>query len=400
VRLRRAVVGSLVAALGALGAPTLAGANARPQGATGTPVRVMTMGDFGQNPEWPAAVRARFRAIDKKGGIRDAAGTRHEVQVLECNTKFDADATSACAARAVSQRVAAVVGMSVANGRLAWPALEAAGIPVVGARINTESDVTSPVSFPIGSGVVGVFTAMPQLLAQQGSHEIALVVSDFGDATASAISLVGAGLARAGVAAGPTVRIPLGVRNLDPYVRPLIDGNVDGVVAIVAGPLQAPLLQKLRDTKLRGHVVVPVSSADQLTVAMGDDADGTFAVGEFFTPWKAHGVRGLDRFRADVLADNANLTFDEGSIAYWLSAWVFEHVATGLPQIDAPAVLAALQTTKDLDTGELTPPFSGSGGTAAFPRLLNPTVRFDRIEDGIVTPLSKQFFDPLSAPGR
>ena len=85
---------------------------------------------------------------------------------------------------------------------------------------------------------------------------------------------------------------------------------------------------------------------------------------------------------------------------FWLAAWVFEHVATGLAHIDATSVHDALSTTTDLDTGGLTPPFSGSGGSAEFPRLLNPTVSFSRIEGGVVTPLSKHLFDPLTGSKR
>ena len=122
-----------------------------------TPVTVMTMGDLAGSTEWPDAVKSRFDTINERGGIRDTSGARHEVEVVVCDTQFDVTATDACAARAVDEQVAAVVGMSVANGQAAWPRLEAAGIPVIGTRINTQSDVTSPVSYPVGSGVVGVF---------------------------------------------------------------------------------------------------------------------------------------------------------------------------------------------------------------------------------------------------
>jgi ABC-type branched-subunit amino acid transport system substrate-binding protein len=399
VHLRRAVVASVALAVSVSGL-WITAAGAQSARSVGAPITVMTIGDFAQNPEWPGAVKARFRVVNARGGIRDASGARHDVDLLVCNTKFDPAATEACATQAVNRRVAAVVGMSVTNGQSAWPRLQAAGIPVIGARINTQSDVTNPVSYPIGSGVVGVFTGMPLLLARQGARNIAVVVSDFGDATASALALIGSGVAHSAVTAGPTVRIPLGVRDLDPYVSELTAGNVDGVVAVVAGPLQAPLVQKLRDAKFRGRVVVPASSADRLAVRMGNEADGTLAVGEFFAPWKTHAARGLDRFRDDMLSNDTILALNEGAISFWLAAWVFQHVATGLPQIDSAAVLAALNTTTGLDTGGLTPPFSGSGGTSAFPRLLNPTVVFDRIENGIVTPLSKQFVDPLTAPVR
>ena len=51
---------------------------------------------------------------------------------------------------------------------------------------------------------------------------------------------------------GPTVRIPLGVNEVGPYVADLTAADVDGVVAFVAAPLQVSLLEQLRDAKYRG----------------------------------------------------------------------------------------------------------------------------------------------------
>lgn len=368
-------------------------------GAT-APVMVMTMGDLAGSTEWPDAVKSRFDTINERGGIRDAAGVRHEVEVVVCDTQFDVTATDACAMRAVDEHVAAVVGMSVANGQAAWPRLEAAGIPVIGTRINTQSDVTSPVSYPLGSGVVGVFSAMPQLLARRGAHEIGVVVSDFGDATTSALALVRSGVERAGATPGPEIRIPLGVTDVESYVADLVHADVDGVVAFVAAPLQVTLFQQLRAAGYRGDIVVPSSVADRVALALPADTDGTLVVGEFFAPFTKAPNPGVRRFRSDGLAHVERLEANEGTLNFWLAAWVFEHVATGLAHIDATAVHDALNATTDLDTGGLTPPFSGSGGSPEFPRLLNPTVSFSRIEGGIVTPLSKHLFDPLTGSKR
>ena len=47
-----------------------------------TPVTVMTMGDLAGSTEWPDAVKSRFDTINERGGIRDASGARHEVEVV------------------------------------------------------------------------------------------------------------------------------------------------------------------------------------------------------------------------------------------------------------------------------------------------------------------------------
>ena len=178
---------------------------------------VMTIGEFFANPQWPAAVEARVAALNRAGGIEDAAGATHQVKVIVCDTKADPSEAQRCAQRAVDQRVVAVVGMSTLDSDVIWPVLEAAGIPVIGSRVNTDRDATSPVAFPLAAGIVGMFSAMPQLLVRQGAHKVAVIVSDFGDATDSALALIRSGLSLTSAAAGPVVRVPLEATDLAPY---------------------------------------------------------------------------------------------------------------------------------------------------------------------------------------
>ena len=120
---------------------------------------VMTIGEFFVNPQWPAAVKARvaasIRGRDRRRGRCDAS-----VKVIVCDTKADPSEAQRCAQRAVDQHVVAVVGMSALDSDVIWPVLEAAGgIPVIGPPVNTERDATSPVAFPLASGIVGMFSA-------------------------------------------------------------------------------------------------------------------------------------------------------------------------------------------------------------------------------------------------
>ena len=135
------------------------------------------------------------------------------------------------------------------------------------------------------------------------------------------LALIQSGLAWYGATVGPTVRIPLGVTEVGPYVADLTAADVDGVVAFVAAPLQVSLLKQLRDAKYRGDVVVPNSFSDRLGLAMGEEADGTLVVGEFFTPWTKDSSPGLRRFRADLVKHGSALVPNEGAINFWLVAW-------------------------------------------------------------------------------
>ena len=364
------------------------------------PIEIMTLGDFAASPQWPGALKARISVVNARGGIRDATGERHEVEVVECDTSFDTAAADACATRAVSEGVTAVVGMSVARGDEVWRRLEAAKIPVIGPRVNGPVDATSTVSFPVGAGIVGIFTAMPQLLARRGATTIGVVMSDFGDATPTTLAQLDAGLARSGAGGGPVVVVPLGVTNVEPYVRAAMSASADGLVVIVEPSIQVAVLEGLHAAAYAGLSVVPLSAADRLISALAAEADGTLVVSEFEPLIPRRSAPGLQRFRRDMLKHAPDLELDEGAINFWLAGWVFERVASGLRRIDAQTILGAMEAVEALDMGGVTPPLTTSGTTVELPRLFNPTVKLARIRHGFVTPLSKQFFDPLSGTNR
>ena len=170
-----------------------------------------------------------------------------------CDTKADPSEAQRCAQRAVDQHVVAVVGMSALDSDAIWPVLEAAGIPVIGSHVNTDRDATSPVAFPLAAGIVGMFSAMPQLLVRQGAHKVAVVVSDFGDATDSALALIRSGLSLTTAATGPVVRVPLEATDLAPYAAAADREGVDGVIAFIAGDGQAAFSRRSAHCVTRGR---------------------------------------------------------------------------------------------------------------------------------------------------
>ena len=307
------------------------GASAVQARSDGAPIAVMTMGEFFANPQWPVAVKARFADLNRAGGIQDAAGTRHKVKVIVCDTEADPVQTQQCAQRAVDDRVVAVVGMSVLDSDAVWPLLEAAGIPVIGSRVNTDRDVSSPVAFPLGSGIVGTFSAMPQLLARQGAHKVAVVMSDFGAATSSALGLIESGLSRTSASAGPVVRVPLGVKSLAPYAAAATRDAVDGVIVFLERKEQAGLLRSLKVANFRGRIVTQASLSITGNPAIDD---GTLGVGEF-PPVNARG-RGMNLFRSDMadagISSSGLLGLDAGALNFWLAAWVFNASPKASPQ--------------------------------------------------------------------
>ena len=374
-----------------------------PGGLQSSPIKVMTMGEFevpasnAKDAARPAGVRARFVTVNAKGGIADDAGVRHKVQVIVCNTMFDADEAERCAHEAVERGVAAVVGMSVVNSDRVWPVLEGAGIAVIGPALNRADDAISPVSFPVGSGTAGLLYGMPQLLARQGAEKIGILVSDFGASTDGVVGLIENGLRLTSASEGPVVRVPQNETDLEPFVDDVTAEGVDGVVSFLAGRGEALLLEELEASGFRGkHVTQTSFITSRLLYDMLRQTNETLVVGQFAQI--AASAPGITRFREDMRAFDPDVPSNEGALNSWIAAWVFERVAKGLDTIDARAVLDAMGELENLPMAGLTPPLTtvfDPENLPLLPRLFNPTVTFNQVDEGVIEPLSERFFDPF-----
>jgi hypothetical protein len=160
------------------------------------------------------------------------------------------------------------------------------------------------------------------------------------------------------------------------------------------------LLKELRASRYKGEIVTQASLSVTGSPAVDE---GTLGVGEF--PPVTARVEGMQRFRQDMLDAGISSYGSLGplepeSVNYWLAAWVFERVARGLPDVNARSVHEALSRVERLDMGGITPPFSTTEAGPPYPRLFNPTVTLNAVENGKVTRLSGGFLDPLTGEVR
>jgi branched-chain amino acid transport system substrate-binding protein len=350
------------------------------------PIRVMTIGDFetrsAENAVWPLAVRARLTAANLRGGVTGADGRRHRVIVRACNSAFDPARAAECARRAVRERVAAVLGLTSVDSAVVWPVLEAAGIPVIGSRINTVVDGTSPVSFPLGCGLPGVFRAMPYALASSGARRIGVVISDYGEATDALLAAVEQGISGSGSSAGPVAFVAPQEKSLDAAAAEMVRGRADGVVGFVGDAGRGALLRELGRAGFTGPYV---TQAPVGVSALASDADVTqvaLLVGQF-APVTAE-APGMRRFRADMdeAPGGAALERTEGAVNNWLAAWVFQRVVRTLKHVDASSVLRAMGQLDGLDTGGITPPLTTTRPGPLLPRMFNSAVAISRASAG------------------
>jgi branched-chain amino acid transport system substrate-binding protein len=401
-RLTVAVLVALATSMLALGtsasaAPASAPAAARTAKFTGDPIKIATMGEFDvpsagtSNPEWPGAVQARAKAINKAGGLKDASGKTHELQVIVCNSALDPNKATQCANDAVAQNVAAVIGINSSEAPQMMPVLDEAGIPVIAPVVVDPSETTSKNSFPITSGVPGAFIAMPQILADRGATKISLVYPDI-PGSATATLFVDDGIKKAGVENGGSVPVAADATDLTPAIAAATKDGVNGVVAFLLGDAQGTLL---RQAKQQGVTAKLATASAFLTPSLldslGSTTDGVLVVGS--TVPITTKTKGGKMFQKDMNAYNKKLAQTDLAAQNWLGAWVFERVANTLPEITAASVLDAMGKITDMDMGGLTPPLTTTtpfnspdnpAYNALLTRLYNPTVVYEKVKNGKV----------------
>jgi len=381
--------------------PVPAGAVDDGPAAAGGVIKVATIGDFEannvDNTQWLDAVRARFARINEHGGLADASGRRHEIEVRPCNAASDPAQTVRCARQAVADGVVAVVGLSAIYSDQALPILGAARIPALGVRVNSDADATNPASFPLTSGSPAELMAMPQLLAARGATKIAVIISDYGAGTDAALATLAQGRRMTTAAAGPIVRVTPGASDFAVAVAAATESGANGIVGILGGGPTGALTRQLRDLNYTGQFVTRAPWGNAPAASDPDPSvTGTLVVGQFPPP--AAGGAGWKQFRRDMRAYDPQFgSFNEGTVNAWLAARVFEHVFGAVDlSLLGRAVLEPLVYSRRDDTQGFTPSLEGTATVAALPRLYNPTVTFSVTRDGERIPIDRRFFNPFT----
>jgi ABC-type branched-subunit amino acid transport system substrate-binding protein len=364
---------------------------------TGDPIKIATMGEFDvpsagtSNPEWPGAVQARAKAINKAGGLKDASGKTHELQVIVCNSALDPNKATQCANDAVAQKVVAVIGINSSEAPQMMPILNQANIPVIAPVVVDPSETTLKNSFPITAGVPGAFVAMPQILAKAGATKVSLIYPDIPGASTAKL-FVSAGIKKAGVQDGGSVPVAADATDLTPSIAAATKEGTNGIAAFLLGDAQGTLLQQIKQQGVTAKLATASAFlTPSLLSTLGSTANGVLVVGS--TVPITTKTKGGKMFQKDMNAFNKKLAQTDLAAQNWLGAWVFERVANTLPDITPTAVLDAMGKIQGMDMGGLTPPLTTTtpfnspdnpAYNALLSRLYNSTVVFEQVKNGKV----------------
>ena len=157
---------------------TACGGSGGAGGSTDGPIKIMTIGAF-ESPVYSVpwlktAVTAAVKKLNDEGGVDG-----RKVELLTCNDKFDPNEATACAQRAVSEKVVAIVGPLSPNIGPIAKVMEQAKIPIIGpGGADGQNEATSPVSYPINATPVGMGVAAGRLAVERGGPNVVVISGD------------------------------------------------------------------------------------------------------------------------------------------------------------------------------------------------------------------------------
>ncbi|CAL9455413.1 hypothetical protein SUDANB58_02539 [Streptomyces sp. enrichment culture] len=366
-------------------------------GSGGDPITVMTWApqDTGatNKPGMPAFARAYARWINARGGING-----HPLNVLTCNEHNDSIAAARCARRAVKENAVAVVGSYSQHADSFFPVLEGAGIPYIGGYGITNTEFTSPLSYPVNGGQPALLAGLGSALAPR-CGPVTLVRPDTiaGDHLSA---LLDSGLAAGGHAPADDQRAPEDATGYgDQAQRALREATADpleeGCVVPVLGDRTSTFMDSFRREREdypEVRIGTVLGSVDQTTITATGGPSGPYE-GSYVTGWypaasdpRWNGMKQV--IDQEAFGDNSIDAADAGVQTTWIAYTVFKEVveALGDREVTADALTRALDDGLKVGTGGLTPElrwrFQDKLASVGFPRLVNTDVTVQVVRNG------------------
>jgi branched-chain amino acid transport system substrate-binding protein len=396
-----ASVGVVVVVLAGCGSskPSASASSSAAAGAQGSTLKLMAL--FSANtpsnnePEVGGGAEAAAMAINAAGGIDG-----HRLEIVTCNDQFQPNNAEQCAREAVSDHVLAVVGSTTVFGDNVNPILQAADIPNVGDGVVAPTDLTSPISFPLGAGTVLEFRGLGMEMAQAGISKIGVLQLNNPQGTSASLPLVNLLKSRETPLGNDTsytgvVFLPLTTSDYSVYAAKL---HADGAQGVVEGDGFVPDTGVLEASGQAGYGIkfgsIPFIFGNQDIASLGAAGNGLFIDPDLPppTPAEAKVFTGIQKFRNQMAAANkagiANTAVaddDNDSLDAWLSVYAVQAAAklvTGT--LNSNALLHALSGAHNLNLQGIVKWSPANPGPRGFPRISNPYVYFGVVKNGTI----------------
>lgn len=348
--------------------------------------------------QFPVGSKAAVDYINAELGGLDG----RPFELVECDSKADPAATTACANQLVQDEAVAKVGLSVLwdNGN---KVLARAGIPSHNAPV-TASDSSSPTSFPFGGGAASEWPGEVQYWATEMGAKHGVTLADD-----NAQGQVNVDLMQAQAAKIPGFKLDVVRLKIDadptPSVARAVGLNPDVIFTAAAGTAAVAVYRAFQQQGWPPDKIVNTgATVDEESFFSKIDQsaiEGSFYSYEFET------YDDLENPDVKVYRDAMEKYSDvEGKSEFY--QWGFADVMTiynfakkiaeaegGADKFNAETYLEFLQNAegeKVFMGGE----FSKSSAPEGAPQIYQPTIRIVQYKGGKVVPVSDGFFDPLA----
>jgi branched-chain amino acid transport system substrate-binding protein len=352
----------------------------------GTPIKIMIAGDLSSPanlPELPAGAEARVAALNTSGGIDG-----HPVDLLVCDDNNPSP--DACARKAVSAKVAAVVGAQSAGIN---PILLANGIAQVGNAPFYADDYTKPNSFPI-DGYIPTTSGLIKVLAGAGCKKVTpLVLSGASSGDDANRYMHQAQASTPGVSVLTEVGVPFGLPDLSAQVTKATTNGSDCVAAVTFPSDTVKILQAARSEAVtEKFAFFPESLPQELVDQLHGDAEGVYEAGSFRALSSPNPA--MVQFRREMAKYEPYAELSDLSINSWAAVKLFEIAAqtalTRYHRIDAASIYKVMPTLTNVNLGVTAPiSFNKPGPIAGAPRIFNTEVFFSEVKHGVLVDLSE-----------
>lgn len=362
---------------------------------TGTPVKAMTITSLdSQGPVYPnisVTAKAYEKFVNANGGI---AGRPLQVEV--CDEHGKPTDASACARKAVSDNVTAVVGSFSFLGTNIMPALIKAKIASFGDCCPiTPPQWTSDTSFPMGTQPLYA-VGLVKRAVEDGCKKINAVIIDGAQGFLPPMKNA---MKANGMSFGKTVILPPTSQDYTPQIAEATGGGADCIVMVVSETPFVAWNQAYVQSGSKARLYGPQGNLDAVSIkGLGNKLDGSVIGGMYpdlsTAPWAEY-----RQALKDANADPANDYNSLGGMGTWAAYTGFKMIAEAAAKggtLDAASFIAQARKTTALDTKGMVPVLDFTKEWKAYPdykRLFNRTVVFSTVKNGKVVPLTTNFED-------
>jgi ABC-type branched-subunit amino acid transport system substrate-binding protein len=353
------------------------------------PIKIFVYGQItGQAfalPQVVTGAQAAVNNINASGGVNG-----RKLQLISCDNAGNVDKDVACAQEAVSDNVAAAVGVITLTQQQSVPIIAAAHIPVIAAADTGPVFRQSPESFPVLSAPPIYAGQAAALLAKRECKHPAILAITTPDATGASKSFAKyIKLHDPSASPTKTVTVATGSVDVSAQVAQVLSGGTDCLGTALDPTTQAETFTAV--AKSGQNTLISANSTDvsiPLLKGLGAEASNIVISSPYYlsstdTPQMAQyyaGMNGVDpKATIDAIAEGA---YD--------GVEIFALAAKGLSTVDGATVTAALGKMSDINTGLSAPlDFSQPNSLSCMPRVFNTQEFAYGYSNGAYTLLSK-----------